>query len=104
MTIIKHVCKYASGHFSSFWTFLFTLRVGTAMVENSIGQMKMMKVNYTVHSKLDSVNLVQLPVIRIAVEGPELFTTNFSGILGNSKKEGIVKVVLVFALIQFMLL
>ena len=61
---------------------LLTLPVGTATVERSFSQMKM--VNTRLHSRLNDVNLTRL--MRIAIEGPQLSKTDFSEILDNLKK------------------
>ena len=52
---------------------LLTLPVGTATVERSFSQMKM--VNTRLHSRLNDVNLTRL--MRIAIEGPQLILVKF---------------------------
>ena len=56
---------------------LLKLPVGTGTVERSFSHMKMVKTR--LHYILNDVNLTQL--MRIAVEGPQLSTTDFSEIL-----------------------
>ena len=61
---------------------LLTLPVGTETVERSFSQMKMVKTR--LRSKLNDVNLARL--MRIAIEGPQLSTTDFSNILDIFKE------------------
>ena len=61
---------------------LLTLPVGTATVEHSFSQMKMVKTR--LRSRLNDVNLARL--MRIAIEGPQLSTTDFSEIVDILKE------------------
>ena len=56
---------------------LLSMPVGTAMVERSFSQMKMIK--NRLRNRLSDYSLEQL--MRIAIEGPELSEVNFSEIL-----------------------
>ena len=68
-----NTCKYVSRIFSSFQA-LLSLPVGTATVELSFSQMKMVKTRQC--SRLNDVYLARL--MRIAIEGPQLYTTDFT--------------------------
>ena len=61
---------------------LLTLPVGTATVECSFSQMKIMKTR--LRSRLNDVNLARL--MQIAIEGPQLYTTDFNEILDILKE------------------
>ena len=54
-----------------------TLPVGTATGERSFSQMKLVKTR--LHCRLNDANLAQL--MQIVVEGPQLFTNDFNGIV-----------------------
>ena len=56
---------------------LLTLTVGTATTERSFSLLKMVKTR--LRSRLNDVNLARL--MRVAIEGPQLSTTDFSEIL-----------------------
>ena len=68
--------------FSSFWTSVVTLPVATATVEHSFSQMKIVKRRLS--SRLNDVNLARL--MQIAIEGPQLTTTEFNEILDILKE------------------
>ena len=61
---------------------LLTLPVGTATLEHSFSQMKMVKTR--LRSRLNDVNLARL--MRIAIEGSQLSTTYFNEILDIFKE------------------
>ena len=61
---------------------LLTLSVGTATVERSFSQMKLVKTR--LRSKIIDSNLASL--MRIAIEGPELCSVSFNEILDIFKE------------------
>ena len=62
---------------------LLTLPVGTATVERSFSQMKLVKTR--LRNRVSDINLARL--MRIAIEGPELTTINFNDILEVFKEK-----------------
>ena len=62
---------------------LLTLPVGTATVERSFSQMKLVKTR--LRNRVSDINLARL--MRIAIEGPELTTINFNDILEVFKQK-----------------
>ena len=61
---------------------ILALPVGTATVERSFSQMKMIKTGF---DRLNDSNLTRL--MRIAIEGPELNSVNFAEILDIFKQK-----------------
>ena len=62
---------------------LLTLPVGTATVERSFSQMKLIKTR--LRSRISDVNLARL--MRITIEGPELTSIDFNEILDVFKEK-----------------
>ena len=62
---------------------ILALPVGTATVERSFSQMKMIKTR--LRNRLNDSNLTRL--MRIAIEGPELNSVNFAEILDIFKQK-----------------
>ncbi|KAI6648551.1 Zinc finger protein [Oopsacas minuta] len=62
---------------------ILVLQVGTASVERSFSHMKQIKTR--LRNRLNDANLAHL--IRIAIEGPELFSVNFDEVLKVFKEK-----------------
>ena len=71
---------------------LLTLPLGTATVEHSFSQMKLIKTR--LRSRISDVNLARL--LRIAIEGPELNDIDFNEVLdvfkGKNHKNNVVTI------------
>ena len=77
--VLQVLCWYIPGNIQ----ILLTLPVGTATVECSFSQMKMIKTR--LRNRLPDCNLSRL--MRIAIEGPELQLVNFNDILEVYKEK-----------------